>query len=417
MLSLPLITPRDVSGHYCQWARLAIDNDQAHELWFGPSQPYRSSASTQQQHQHPHHAQSSETTRRQNHRGSNNSNNGRSSLFAATTTSDSLAALQLEERALRVRKANIASFGYAWLKPAGCPKTMLGMKEEEAEREEAMAAAAAEMQMAAAATTTPGAGQDMAEIEEGMERDLDDDIPEADEVEGLVEEGEEGFEEDDEGEMMMERNLDDDIPDAFPDYDDDEDEEEEEEEADFDNQPDLDDEIPAAEDDGFMDRDLDDDVPEAGSGEEEEEEEEAEEEEWQHTDTEDELDDDADNTANDPFAEHLRNARTPGSAGRGAHRDHQQQQQYSHGVPPSVRRRHETSAQRRFLARWSAGRDSLGVGDVSEMSLGDELDIDDVDVDVDDLRASITSQDSLRQSRGRLFPQRFPRRGARDSLG
>ena len=46
---------------------------------------------------------------------------------------------------MRSRKQNIASFGYSWIKPAGCAKTMLGMKEEEAEREEALAAQAAEM--------------------------------------------------------------------------------------------------------------------------------------------------------------------------------------------------------------------------------------------------------------------------------
>ena len=62
-----------------------------------------------------------------------------------------LSSLLLEERALRARKNNIASFGYSWIRPAGCPKTMLGMKEEEAEREEALAAAAAERAAAAAA--------------------------------------------------------------------------------------------------------------------------------------------------------------------------------------------------------------------------------------------------------------------------
>lgn len=119
---------------------------------------------------------------------------------AATTPGNSLSSLQLEERALHARKNNIASFGYSWIKPAGCSKTMLGMKEEEAEREEALAAAAAEMAAAAAAAADPGLdefGNPMHDQTDdtGMERDLDDDIPDAD-ADGLVEEGEEGLEED-----------------------------------------------------------------------------------------------------------------------------------------------------------------------------------------------------------------------------
>ena len=52
-----------------------------------------------------------------------------------------------------------------------------------------------------------------------MERDLDDDIPEADE--GLVEEGEAGLEEDGlvDEDGYMERDLDDDIPEGYPDDD------------------------------------------------------------------------------------------------------------------------------------------------------------------------------------------------------
>jgi hypothetical protein len=304
--------------------------------------------------------------------------------------------LLLEERALRVRKQNIASFGYAWIKPAGCPKTMLGMREEEVEREEGLAAAAAEMNAAAVAGADMGFGVEgqMGVVEDGvdadeLERDLDEDIPDAD-AEGLVEEGEEGFEEDEDVEDdLMERNLDDDIPSAFPDDDDDDDDED-----DFDDQPDLDDEIPTAEgEEGFgeiMVRDLDEDVPDAA------EEGSYEQEEWQHTDTEAEDDDDDDDEdGHDPFAEHFQ-TRTPGS-GRGL-------PQPPLPLPfPSATR--ETEAQRRFLQRWSgAGPGHTDPFDSSGMMLDD-----------DDLRASIASQESIR--RVSRFGRRFPRRGGpRDSL-
>ncbi|KAJ9358557.1 Apc15p protein-domain-containing protein [Paecilomyces variotii] len=379
MFSLPLITPRD-----------------SHELWFGSSQtpPHRSSASQNQLNPSDPHQSSS----RRYHQGNGHLPSGRT-LISSTAPSNTLAALQLEERALRARKQNIASFGYAWIKPAGCAKTMLGMREEEAEREEGLLAAAAEMAGAGGDLSTMGIvdefgrpqgqeGDNTGGVDDQMlERDLDDDIPDAD-ADGLVEEGEEGLEEDEDGEEgLMERDLDDDIPEAFPEDDDDDDDEEEEEENeeeddDFDNQPDLDDDIPAAEDEGgsLMVRDLDDDIPEAEEGSEQGEE-------WQHTDTEAEDDDDDDDDEHDPFSEQL--FRTSTSSGRGLPPQ-----------PPPIRR--ETEAQRRFLNRWSGGADAF---DTSGMTLEDE----------EDLRASIASQTSRRNS---AYRRRFTRQrgGPRDSL-
>lgn len=285
---------------------------------------------------------------------------------------------------------------------------MLGMKEEEAEREEAMAAAAAELAAAAMADQQAQMnmdGQDEDEGDQTMERDLDDYIPDAD-AEGLVEEGEEGLEEDDvdDGDIVddedgfMERDLDDDIPEAFPEDDD--------EDYDFDDQPDLDDEIPQAgddhdddednmdeedeyeEDEGdeAMARDLDDDIPEAGSQQEDE---------WQHTDTDAEIDDDDDDEGNfstlrgRPFGE---NVPTSASSTRGLPRP-----------PPTTRlqrqRNPDIEIRRPFMPRWSGG-DPF---DSSGMMLDDE-----------DLRASITSTGSRRS----IFSRRFPRRygGPRDSL-
>ncbi|PYH77131.1 hypothetical protein BO82DRAFT_358528 [Aspergillus uvarum CBS 121591] len=388
MLSLPLITPRD-----------------SHELWFGSSQPYRSSSSTSATPNHSHHHHHPGEPHGPNRRnGSNHPSTGRG---LSASSGNMLSSLLLEERALRARKNNIASFGYSWIKPAGCPKTMLGMKEEEAEREEALAAAAAEMAAAAAAAEAGmddfgGQTQDTMDGEgmqddTGMERDLDDDIPDAD-ADGLVEEGEEGLEEegvvDEDEEGYMERDLDDDIPEAFSGYDDDDEEDLDEENEGFDGQPDLDADIPSAAEEGYdddddddmsengaMGRDLDDDIPVADNDHYAQ----GEEEEWQHTDTDAEFDDEEDvSFAQDPFTQSLRAS----TSSRG-------------GLPPvPMRRERETEAQRRFLQRWSGG--------------GDAFDTSSMLVDEEDLRASIASQASRRS----VF-SRFPRRrmgGPRDSL-
>ncbi|KAK5941112.1 hypothetical protein PMZ80_006389 [Knufia obscura] len=128
-----------------------------------------------------------------------------------------LAMLSYDERILAQRKLAIQMYGYSWLKPAGCTKTMLGRREEELEREEverqlrdaemqernqaeadeAERQAHLDQQRAAEAR-----GEDIAE----GERDLDDEVPDMDAEEGY--EDEESEEEDDDGEA----DLDDDIP-------------------------------------------------------------------------------------------------------------------------------------------------------------------------------------------------------------
>jgi hypothetical protein len=143
--------------------------------------------------------------------------------------------LSSDERTIAQRKMAIAMYGYGWLKPAGCAKTMLGRREEEVEREEVerqlrevelqeRAAQEAEDQERQARLAETG------EPDEG--RDLDEDIPDMD-VDGLEDEGDEdddevdldgeipdmdGEEEDEEG---MEGDLDDDIPEADDDENDD----------------------------------------------------------------------------------------------------------------------------------------------------------------------------------------------------
>lgn len=255
---------------------------------------------------------------------------------------------------------------------------MLGMKEEEAEREEALAAAQAEINVDGEGLMDDDTGM----REEGMERDLDDEIPDADvDAEGLVEEGEEGLEEEDvaDEEGYMERDLDDDIPEGYPDDD-------YEFEEDFDNQPDLDADVPVAEGLSEMERDLDDNVPDAAEDGSEQEGE------WQHTDTEEELDDEDEDENEDEDeivgARPSENFRTSTPNSRG-------------GLPPpSMRRERETEAQTRFLQRWSGG--------------GDAFDSSSMMFEEDDLRASVTSQTSRRSGLGRRFPRRVG--GPRDSL-
>ncbi|KAJ5888837.1 Anaphase-promoting complex subunit 15/MND2 [Penicillium taxi] len=266
------------------------------------------------------------------------------------------------EHSIRIAKHNIATFGYTWIVPAGCTKTMQQLKEEEVEREEAMLAAQAEMNAQNMMEDAEGMEGEEDEI---MERDLDEEIPDAD-VEGLIEDGEEGLEEEDD-EGYMERDLDDDFPEGYAG-----DEYEEsgiyDEEYNFDDQPDLDAEIPedTAElmSEG-MSQDLDADISDASDGLEQEGE-------WQHTDTEDEFDESVVNV--EAVRAHFRTS-TPNSRG-------------PLSTPPV---REETEAQRRFLQRWSGGGDT---------TIDSSLLYDD-----DNLRASVTSQGSQRSLRSPRSPR------------
>ncbi|KAL4986650.1 hypothetical protein BDW68DRAFT_162774 [Aspergillus falconensis] len=197
----------------------------------------------------------------------------------------------------------------------------------------------------------------------------------------------------------MERDLDDDVPEAFADYDDDD------EEEDFDNQPDLDDEIPSPDEgademsefeqeEEHEERDLDDDIPEADAGEEEE---------WQHTDTDAEFDDEEDVS----FSQHPFRTSTASST-RGP------------PLPQAPVRPRETEAQRRFLQRWSGGGDVFDTSSLSTSMLVDELDQEHVrDRNRDygrDLRASLASQTSRRSSGNGSIFGRFPRRRGRSGM-
>jgi hypothetical protein len=136
------------------------------------------------------------------------------------STGTPLALLTQDERLIDQRKMAIAMYGWSWLKPAGCPKTMLGRKEEEVERDEVeRQLREVEMQervqeehdeldrqtLRQAQTRAEAAGQAPGQDE----RNLDDDVPEAEEHD-LDDDIPEDEDEEDEGE----HDLDDDVPEA-----------------------------------------------------------------------------------------------------------------------------------------------------------------------------------------------------------
>ncbi|KAJ9661016.1 hypothetical protein H2198_002175 [Neophaeococcomyces mojaviensis] len=133
-----------------------------------------------------------------------------------------LAILAHDERVITQRKLAIAMYGYSWLKPAGCTKTMLGRREEEIEREEVErqlrevelqernAAEIEEAERQAQLDQQRASEAQGGDIGEDGERDLDEDVPDMDDVEGDEFEDEESEEEDDEDD----EDLDNDIPEA-----------------------------------------------------------------------------------------------------------------------------------------------------------------------------------------------------------
>ncbi|KAI0974849.1 Apc15p protein-domain-containing protein [Xylaria arbuscula] len=172
----------------------------SHSLWYTSSRNPFSSSNTPDTrlsnqhhdgHGHPH--------------GPNNSHRRGVHLIERSP----LARLRADEQNLERRQHNVTNFGSAWLKPPGFPKTLHQLREERREAEEHQEAMRREQlaqELAEAEAEAAGAGigvgpgaaggePDMmvdapAEGDDGMDdvqldgaRDLDDDIPEADEAE------------------------------------------------------------------------------------------------------------------------------------------------------------------------------------------------------------------------------------------
>ncbi|KIX09726.1 uncharacterized protein Z518_00807 [Rhinocladiella mackenziei CBS 650.93] len=138
---------------------------------------------------------------------------------SAVSRNSTLVALASDERTIAQRKLAIATYGYGWLKPAGCAKTMLGKREEEIEREE-VERQLREVELQERMAQDQEMQDRLANLAETGEpdgdRDLDEDIPDADgreEVDDL-DEGDSDRYSDGEEEDGMEGDLDDEIPDA-----------------------------------------------------------------------------------------------------------------------------------------------------------------------------------------------------------
>ncbi|KAF2097512.1 hypothetical protein NA57DRAFT_77769 [Rhizodiscina lignyota] len=230
MLSLPLITPRDDVT-----------------IWLHPTHRQTNILDSTDSHEHPH--------------APNSSRRGQSRTHSA------LAQLVADENAIEQRKQNVRRFGAGWIRPPGIAKTYQATMDELAEREEQemLARRDAQMQELANAQEMEARrqqalegggdmdGQGEVEGDEAGERDLDDDVPEAEDVtfneESLLEGSIVAGEGDGTG-VDLDADID----------------------VDVDVERILD--LEEAEMTGMLedDRDLDDDVPEAGS--------------YQHTDTE-----------------------------------------------------------------------------------------------------------------------------------
>jgi len=197
-----------------------------------------------------------------------------------------LALLAADEAAITQRKAAIRNFGAYWIRPPGITKTLQAMNEEEAERleqeelarqERGLLDMQAQQQLEEARER---AGEAAAEADEaaeaGEDRDLDDEIPEAEATADM------SFNEDSmvEGSSQLVEQVDE--------QEDDDEEEEEEQYAEM-EEAELTGAVRDEEDLGIEpeERDLDDSVPEAGS--------------YQHTDTEVE-DSDSESELQDSFA-------------------------------------------------------------------------------------------------------------------
>jgi len=199
----------------------------------------------------------------------NNNNNARRPV---SNVRSPLVQLQADEQVIETRKHNVRRFGAGWLRPPGVAKTLQSKLEEEQERLEQLEMARRDAELRAqeeaaqqAAMGNNLGGLDGEAVQDQEERDLDAEVPEAEEL-GLASDEEEEDEEEEEAtadvtfneESLLEGSLDGEGQAVL-----------EMEDAELDGR--LQDER-----DLDMAGDLDDDVPEAGS--------------YEHTDTEQEED-------------------------------------------------------------------------------------------------------------------------------
>ncbi|KAG9236925.1 Apc15p protein-domain-containing protein [Amylocarpus encephaloides] len=163
MLSLPSLAPQD-----------------SYTLWYTSSDPTSSDPASSDFPNTPHHHEPgpdplSQGQNAQAHAHTRQHSNTRHPLLR----------LRLDEEYVERRKQNIQNYGNSWIKPPGIPKSLYQLREEKREMEEHQEALRREALAAELAEAEQeGLEAGMPEIEGEMEeaRDLDDDVPEADET-------------------------------------------------------------------------------------------------------------------------------------------------------------------------------------------------------------------------------------------
>ncbi|KAI1136653.1 Apc15p protein-domain-containing protein [Hypoxylon sp. FL0543] len=196
----------------------------SHSLWYTSSRnplssPYAGDAypPNQQHQQHPH--QQNDGSAASPH----GANNHRRSAHLLERSP--LARLRADEQNMDRRRQNVTNFGSTWLKPPGIPKTLHQLREErreaeehqEALRREQLAQELAEAEAAGAGgvdALLDAQGDDgvMDDVQLDGARDLDEDIPEAEDADfglGSVDEDEDDDEEDDDDDDEEEGDADD----------------------------------------------------------------------------------------------------------------------------------------------------------------------------------------------------------------
>ncbi|KAG6311907.1 hypothetical protein E4U44_003761 [Claviceps purpurea] len=159
LATLPDFTPRD-----------------SHSLWYTSS---RSTSSSHRPHDAHHHGDST------SHNPAQGSSRSRSHILERT----SLARLAADEQSMYRRRLNVQNFGSSWLRPLGVPKTLHQMREEKREQEEhqeTLRREQAAQEYEDVGEVDDGADVEMIDdIQLDSAQDLDDEIPDADDGDGL----------------------------------------------------------------------------------------------------------------------------------------------------------------------------------------------------------------------------------------
>ncbi|KAG5985283.1 hypothetical protein E4U55_007386 [Claviceps digitariae] len=158
MLALPDFTPRD-----------------SHSLWYTSS---RSTSHSHRPHDAHHHGDST------SHSHAQGPSRSRGHILERTA----LARLAADEQHMHRRRIHVQNFGSTWLRPLGVPKTLHQMREEKREQEEHQEALRREQ--LAQEYAEAGAAEDveadmMDDVQLDGAQDLDEEIPDADDADGL----------------------------------------------------------------------------------------------------------------------------------------------------------------------------------------------------------------------------------------